>query len=432
MAFQLNLLFIQVAAAAALIALVPAVAVGQSGETSSGSGVVIGAHGEVLTNAHVVPNCAQITVRPSSGEMATATLVARDEKNDLAVIRTRPSVTSIATFRDGAPVRAGDGIVALGYPLSGLLATTVNLTVGNVSALAGLGDDSRYLQISAPVQPGNSGGPLLDTSGHLVGIVSSKLNAALIARSTGDIPQNVNFAIKAEVARTFLDSHSIPYQTARSEHALSPADVGDAARPFTVEINCSGSQALADDRTVTPGKERAVFYEQDANNPSSGRRYSGFATWRIEMVSSGPGHLPEPAVRAEIKIPERGMTIIWELRRNTDRALPATHTVQVIFKLPPDFPGGAILNVPGVLMKQTEQARGTPLAGLAVKVNKDFFLVGLSAVAPDARRNTELLRDREWFDIPIVYGNGDHAILAMEKGPSGDRLFAEAFGSWSQ
>ena len=137
-------------------------------------------------------------------------------------------------------------------------------------------------------------------------------------------------------------------------------------------------------------------------------------------------------MRAEIKIPERGMTIIWELRRNTDRALPATHTVQVIFKLPPDFPGGAIRNVPGVLMKQTEQARGTPLAGLAVKVNKDFFLVGLSAVAPDARRNTELLRDREWFHIPIVYGNGDHAILAMEKGPSGDRLFAEAFGSWSQ
>ena len=136
---------------------------------SSGSGVMIGDHGEVLTNAHVVKECAQIIVRSSAGDSATAQLIASDEKNDLAVVRTRP-LSSVATFRDGKPVRAGDTIVVLGYPLAGVLATTANLTVGNVSALAGLGDDSRYLQISAPVQPGNSGGPLLDGSGHLVGI----------------------------------------------------------------------------------------------------------------------------------------------------------------------------------------------------------------------------------------------------------------------
>jgi hypothetical protein len=98
--------------------------------------------------------------------------------------------------------------------------------------------DSRYLQISAPVQPGNSGGPLLDASGHLVGIVTGKLNAAAVQRVTGDIPQNVNFALKAEVARTFLDSKSIGYQTAPSQQQLSPADVGEIARPFTVQIEC--------------------------------------------------------------------------------------------------------------------------------------------------------------------------------------------------
>lgn len=144
-------------------------------------------------------------------------------------------------------MRAGDTIVVLGYPLAGLLATTANLTVGNISALAGLGDDSRYLQISAPVQPGNSGGPLLDGSGHLVGIVTAKLDAALVARFTGDIPQNVNFALKAEVARTFLDSkgiayHSAPSETSRglfsSDKQLSPADIGDVARPFTLRIEC--------------------------------------------------------------------------------------------------------------------------------------------------------------------------------------------------
>ncbi len=204
----------------------------------SGSGVVIGGHGEVLTNAHVVKTCARINVRSSAGDSATAQLIARDEKNDLAVIRSRSHLSLVAAFRDGKPVRAGDAIVALGYPLSGLLATTANLTVGNVSALAGLGDDSRYLQISAPVQPGNSGGPLLDASGHLVGIVTAKLDAALVARFTRDIPQNVNFALKAEVARAFLDSKGISYQTAHSDQQLSPADVGDIARPFTVRIEC--------------------------------------------------------------------------------------------------------------------------------------------------------------------------------------------------
>jgi hypothetical protein len=139
-------------------------------------------------------------------------------------------------------VRAGDAIVAMGYPLAGLLATTANLTVGNVSALAGLGDDSRYLQISAPIQPGNSGGPLLDGSGHLVGIVTGKLSAAFAIRITGDIPQNVNFALKAEVVRTFLDSKGIGYHSAPSDKQLSPADVGDIARLFTLRIECERMQ----------------------------------------------------------------------------------------------------------------------------------------------------------------------------------------------
>jgi S1-C subfamily serine protease len=151
---------------------------------------------------------------------------------------------SVATFREGTPVRAGEAVVALGYPLSGLLASTANVSIGNVSALAGLHDDSRYLQISAPVQPGNSGGPLLDSSGHLMGIVTAKLDYR-IARYTGDIPQNVNFALKAEVARIFLDSKGIAYQKAHSDQQLSPADVGDFARPFTVHIKCQQAPSRA-------------------------------------------------------------------------------------------------------------------------------------------------------------------------------------------
>jgi lipoprotein NlpI len=248
---------VRAAVVAALATLISGVAAGQAAETSSGSGVVIAAKGEILTNAHVVEACQTITVNLASGNSEAAVLVARDERNDLAVVRltgTNNPPASVAVFREGAPLRAGDAIVALGYPLSGVLAAEAGISVGNVSALAGVADDSRYVQISAPVQPGNSGGPLLDASGHLVGIVTAKLNAVRIARFTGDIPQNVNFALKAEVARTFLDSKRIAYQTARSDKQLSPADVGDIARPFTVHIECeqTGSQSAAAAPIVRP------------------------------------------------------------------------------------------------------------------------------------------------------------------------------------
>jgi hypothetical protein len=226
-----------------LATLVAGIVCVQAADTSAGSGIVIGSQGEILTNSHVVENCEKITVQRSSSNSETAVLLARDEKNDLAVIRINTSSASVAAFRDGTPIRAGDTVVALGYPLSGLLASSASLSVGNVSALAGLGDDPRYVQISAPVQPGNSGGPLLDAGGHLVGIVTAKLNAARVARFTGDIPQNVNFAIKAEVARAFLDAKGISYRTIRSDQQLSPADVGDIARPFTVHIKCQQPRA---------------------------------------------------------------------------------------------------------------------------------------------------------------------------------------------
>jgi S1-C subfamily serine protease len=242
--------------------------IARAADVSSGSGVVIGAHGEVLTNAHVVENCTKITVRSSSS--AAGYLVARDQVNDLAVVRGDLPVTSVGVFRDSGPVRAGDAVVVLGYPLSGLLATTANLSVGNVSALAGLGDDSRYLQISAPVQPGNSGGPLLDASGNLVGIVTGKLNALRLAGYMGDVPQNVNFALKAEVARIFLDSKGIAYQTARSVQQLSPADVGQIARPFTVHIRCEQTVADAEPQQKTELKYRASLNLKLHESPDAG------------------------------------------------------------------------------------------------------------------------------------------------------------------
>jgi hypothetical protein len=177
--------------------------------------------------------------------------------------------------------------------------------------------------------------------------------------------------------------------------------------------------------------QRAVLYEADPNDPQ-GKRFAGSVVWRTETVSPGPGLAPELVVRADVSIPERHMTVTWSLRRNTDKALPASHTIEVMFNLPADFAGGGIANVPGILMKDSEEVRGMPLAGLAVKVTNGFFLIGLNAVDAEMQRNVQLLKERPWFDILIVYNNNSRAILTMEKGPPGERAFADAFKAWGQ
>jgi hypothetical protein len=177
--------------------------------------------------------------------------------------------------------------------------------------------------------------------------------------------------------------------------------------------------------------QKVVLYEEDAANPQ-GKRYVGSAIWRTETVSPGPGLAPELAVRCDVEIPERHLRMTWSLRRNSDKALPASHTIEIMFTLPADFTEGGIQNVPGVLMKQNEQARGVPLAGLAVKVTNGFFLIGLNSTDTDLARNIALLKERPWFDIPIVYNNNKRGILAVEKGIPGERAFDDAFRAWGQ
>jgi hypothetical protein len=220
----------------------------------------------------------------------------------------------------------------------------------------------------------------------------------------------------------------------RSQPAQKPKDATQpAVRPKIADrIGQSGttspSTANAPAATVA---QKVVLYDEDPSDPQ-GKRYVGSALWRTETISPGPGLAPELAIRADIEIPERKLRMTWSLRRNTDKALPASHTIEIMFTLPADFPEGGINNVPGVLMKQNEQARGVPLAGLAVKVTNGYFLIGLSAVDVDVQRNIQLLKERDWFDIPLVYTSGKRAILAMEKGTPGTRAFEEAFRAWGQ
>ncbi|MFG1432412.1 serine protease [Xanthobacter sp. V2C-8] len=206
--------------------------------TSSGTGFFVSASGHVLTNHHVIDGCKMVEITRQGAVSEPVQVIARDATNDLALLK--------AVNGPAGPVpalaprtRIGDSIYIYGFPLAGILASSGNFTVGNVTATSGLNDDSRMLQISAPVQPGNSGGPLMDQHGNIAGVVVSKLNALRLASVTKDLAQNVNFAIKSSVAQTFLDGNAVTPALGPADAAtLDPATIAERAKLFTVFVVC--------------------------------------------------------------------------------------------------------------------------------------------------------------------------------------------------
>ena len=182
---------------------------------------------------------------------------------------------------------------------------------------------------------------------------------------------------------------------------------------------------------IAPVAQRVVLYEDDPSD-SKGKQYVGSVIWRTEPIKASGNQKADIAVRADIEIPDRKFKMTISFRRNTDTSLPASHTAELTFVLPQDFSGGSVGNVPGILMKSNEQARGTPLAGQSVKVTDGFFLVALSNTEADRTRNMPLLKERSWFDVPLVYTNQRRAIIAIEKGAPGERAFNEAFSAWGE
>ena len=207
-------------------------------QVSSGTGFVVASR-RIMTNHHVIDGCAEMAVRLPNGQEMPATVMASDATRDLALLGTEADPGPILPFRGAGAYRRGEGVVTYGFPLAGLLSSGPTLTTGEVSALSGLADNPRHIQISAPVQPGNSGGPLLDMRGQVIGVVVSKLNAGQVARQTGDIPQNVNFAVKHTEALDFLREQNVAVTHAPADQAPRPADaVGEVAHPSTLFLRC--------------------------------------------------------------------------------------------------------------------------------------------------------------------------------------------------
>jgi len=171
-----------------------------------------------------------------SGESVRLRLVYSDPTNDVAVVQSARPI-AFATFSETSP-QLGGRVVAAGFPLRGLLATQLGISNGIVANTAGPGDDTRLLQISCPVQPGNSGGPLLNDQGLVIGMVVSKLDPFRLLKASGSLPENINFAIEQSVVALTLQTAGVGFEALPRRTVMTDVEVSAMAQQFTLPIDC--------------------------------------------------------------------------------------------------------------------------------------------------------------------------------------------------
>lgn len=204
----------------------------------TGSLFVVSKAGHAITNQHVIQGCTELRIEGREGVVKKVT---DDAVNDLALVQMPGEVKATAAIAtDPAKLRQGEDIVVFGFPLNALLSSGGNLTPGVVSAITGLGNNTNQIQITAPIQPGSSGSPVLNKKGQVVGVVSMKLDDKRMVRATGQAGQNVNFAVSGQTLKTFLDTHKVDYRSGGGllSFEKNTADLAEDARKWTLVVEC--------------------------------------------------------------------------------------------------------------------------------------------------------------------------------------------------
>jgi uncharacterized protein len=207
-------------------------------KASTGTAFVVTNDGKAITNQHVVNGCTELRVQGKDG---VSKLVVEDIPNDLALVHIPGDFSNTAIIvAEPSKLKQGDDIVVFGFPLNAVLSSSGNLTPGTVSALSGIGNNTNQIQVTASIQPGSSGSPIMNKTGEVVGVVSRKLDDAKLAKFTGQLGQNVNFAVSAQTLKSFLDIHKVSYTNGASIFAreLTASAVADEARKWTFVIEC--------------------------------------------------------------------------------------------------------------------------------------------------------------------------------------------------
>lgn len=230
------------------------------------------------------------------------------------------------------------------------------------------------------------------------------------------------------------DASATPPATPPTDGAAPPANgAAPADTAATPPAPATGTPpaaptAAAPEPTVAVG-QKAIFYEERTST-AQGSAEPGSIVWSLVQESPGGDLPPEPAIRAEASIPGKDIQLRMTIRRNTDQTLPASHIIEMIFLTPEGFDGGGVDNILRVAMKSSEQDAGSPLIGIPAKIADGFFLVALNDTKADEDANLTLLRGQDWIDVPVVYKTGRRALLTMEKGIPGEKVFDEALKAW--
>lgn len=219
---------------------------------STGSGIVITSNGVILTNEHVVRQCDAIQVVLGPTRTVRATLRAADANRDLALLDAEESFPLAASVRQDALPRLGEPVAVIGYPLVKVLSAQPNVSFGHVNSTVGLKGNPAQMQIDVPVQRGNSGGPVLDAAGNVIGIVVSKLDALKLAKRTGDLPQNINFAIRGDVVRSFLEAQQVDFASSSASSKLENTEIASRGAAVTVLVRCIRDPANPAQAPATP------------------------------------------------------------------------------------------------------------------------------------------------------------------------------------
>lgn len=201
-----------------------------------GTGFFVAASGKVLTNNHVIAGCAAISVSTTTGEDVAATLIGADEDNDLAVLDTAIAAPATAAFRVAAESRPQEPIVLVGYPNQGIAPIKPLMASGVV--LNRSQADETIFRIYADVRRGNSGGPVLDSHGLVVGVIFAKVDTVKVYEHTGDVIRHVGVAVKNAVVFDFLDQHAIAYSRTAVGRTLTDNEILTAARPYIARVGC--------------------------------------------------------------------------------------------------------------------------------------------------------------------------------------------------
>jgi hypothetical protein len=204
----------------------------------------------------------------------------------------------------------------------------------------------------------------------------------------------------------------------------APTDTPAAATPSADPGSSRIAAAPEPGETLVAQKATLLEEQSGSSNGENVTAITAHVTWRFVDGKDGP------EVEADVDIPDRSMKVRLAFRRNNDATLPASHLVEATITTPSDFPGQGIRAIPRLVMKNAEDSRGQPLIGASAKVADGFFWIALSAAESDVAANLKLMREANWVDLPMVYENGQRAILSMEKGTPGARAFETALTTW--